>query len=530
MKKITEWSIRYEPTKRAFIIQAPLLETNTQILRELGARTVGTGLKSWILPEIKYTELGKLRLDGRRVEAYDQFVSLLTKGLDLTHLSSERSNTIILRDFQRVGVSALVGQSLLLGDDMGTGKSIQAGMAYRDMKEGGMADGIILIVPNEDVGDQWEAMFGKEMDYSVTRIKNRNNAGFLFPGISIISYSKVWREGYFSPIANVMRKSHTILCLDEAHNVSGHTSKQFDGVRELSYLACRVWALTGTEVANKPDSYWCLYSLVTGSRVTRDDFCNYFCEFFDQKLQLWDIERLKALGVLRRIFALRRLKQDVAKELPPRRMSWVYVEMPAQQRKLYNDLKKMLPVQLDDGDEVKFLTNYSPMLRCCSHPGLVNPDAWVWQSVKLDRLVELIREAGTQKVLIWSNWPATIDWLHKSLAPKLPSYRIESVHGSVSKERRAEIMEAHKAKQIDILIANPAVWKEGVELTAASVVVCFDYHPSRTRWQQALDRVYRIGQTLPVSIYLLAYPDSMDTKTVMWIREKNKLSKLITGK
>lgn len=443
-----------------------------------------------------------------------------------------------LRAYQAQGTSAIIDKDILLTDDMGTGKTLQI-LAARIgiMREQNKGWRMIVLVPSAEVASSWRRIAHQHFGQVIWHIEDRTDFNKKFmqaTGIWVCMYSKFWRDGYLEHLRYQLSLGHGILVCDEFHRCAGADTKQYFYCNELRELAYRFVGATGTSVPNRPDSYHSMYTITNKQSTLQLEYWNaYFSRGLTDaagKTPNWDIDRLKSIYALRGTYSLRRLKSEVA-DLPPLTGPIPIVcPMPAAMRKHYVDLhnqnKTEFANELGDGmDEVSighFYTKHLRLYQCSTLPsllGITGPGAE--PTHKLNRLLGLLEEAGDQKVLIWCNFPTCIEWLAEKIRQAIPRTITKTAHGSVSQADRSRLVDQFQEGLINYLVANPAVWGEGITLTAASVTIYWDLHPSRVRWRQSQDRAYRIGQQNPHTIYALLHEDSIDIHTLNWLGTKD---------
>jgi len=444
-----------------------------------------------------------------------------------------------LRPYQFSAVEQLLQGNLILGDDMGLGKTVSTIHAWLHTGPRGT---LIVVLPNEDVGGDW--LKCNEEHYANTNtmvmIKSRADLkNMALADIILIPYSKVWRSGYETALHEIVHMSTIVF--DEGHRISRVNSQQHKGCYALALRAQAVWVLSGTEVSNTPDQYYGMYRMVTqadepapGTKgLTEKEWIQFFRDTSERNQ--WNKLNLESLRTLRQGFALRRTKEEVQQDLPPLSITNLYCTMDPVTRQIYRDLERDAQAELvRQGNpevlkEEHFWTIYLRLIQLCSHPLLLGEER-VPVPNKWERLESILDEAGgTQQIGIWSNFPRTIEWIAERIRSCYPWLTVRTAHGGVSKEDRAQIKEDIQGGIVDVTVANPAIWAEGVNLQAITCVCYWDYHPSLVRWRQSKARSHRMGQKHAVNIWNLAYRNSVDTALLDWLEEKASLSRLITG-
>lgn len=435
-----------------------------------------------------------------------------------------------LRPYQIQGAHRLVKGNLLLGDDMGTGKTCQMLAALAAIEKQAL-----VVVPNDSIAWEWQAQvekFNLPFQSLVIDRSRREDPGTF--DLYFVTYAKARRPDYLQHLLKLVEGR--VLILDEGHRAGRVTSQQHHACYELSENAERIWVSSGTEVSGTPDDYYGVFRLVVP--------CHYgphllvgpelWVKYFKAKgTKAWAEARLKEdLHTVRRGFGLRRTKAEVCKELPPITEIDYALPMHPIQVAQYMDMKRDLQTKVQSlyGEqeltENQFIVAYLRLMQLAAHPMLLG-ETRVNLTPKTERLLELVEDAGDQSVLVWSNWPDVIEWLAGHIRDK--GIDCLAVHGGTSQAQRTAARDAFMERRVRCLVANPGVWGEGVNLQVASIMIDHDYHPSLSRWKQSRARAHRIGQTLPVTSYRLYHSGSIERQILDWLQEKGRLSAIITG-
>lgn len=520
------------------------------VINKLGPYAVRGKLPELYWNRVRYC-LDKVTEQSGIRKAYEEFQRQLTYPyvpVDTVRFPGEIPNhtptETVVKPYQMEAIRHMVNGSMLLGDDLGLGKTLCALWSWYSLytlfKQKGKVFRLTVFTPSEEVADEWNIALRTHINKKArVRIldKDRSNLEECYGStIVVVPYFRCWREGFREVLRYRAKQYPNAFVLDECHRLAYVTSTQHRFVAGLikDNPSLRVWALSGTEVANTPETYCGVYRLVTRSSITVSDWKTYLTKAQSGN-NAWVPKRLSQIGVMRKGFAMRRTVKDIQMELPPLTEVTLKCDMHPLQREIYMSLEQEARAELVTlGDKVKTLTgmhHWTVALRCaqfCSHPILLE-ESRIETTPKWDRLELLMEEAGERKTLIWSNFPKTIEWLAARLRDKFQDKRVEFAHGGIGKEERNRLKHAMQAGEVDILIANPAIWGEGVNLTEASINVYWDYHASRTRWEQSRKRSHRQGQKRPVIIYRLVHNASVEERCLRWLERKGKLAQLITG-
>lgn len=453
-----------------------------------------------------------------------------------------------LMKHQLSAIPNLLAGSMLLGDDMGMGKTVTMLAAwwalnchYGPSVTGLCRYPLTVLAPSDSICDEWvialEQHFG--LKEGIVHVKGpMAKEVFREAKVIIIPYSRFWRESYCNPIERRVCPQ-SVLVYDEAHRLSDPGSRQHCFAWHLANKRPFRWLASGSEVQNTPLSYYGPYRLTTLSRLTAVQWLEMVYEQWSKK---WKEGAIKDVHVLRKSFAIRRTKSDLGIRMPPLLEITRRVGLDDISSNIYQELQATASAEIQDlqGKEktitlTHWFTVHLKLLQLCSLPMLIG-ESRVASTHKWAALLDIMEEAGKQKVIIWSHFPRAIDWIHQQLSALycggsalLGQRRGAKVHGKVSPDERDQIKRDFQAGEYDFLVANPACWAEGVNLTKATINVHWDYHPSRTRWVQSRQRSHRIGQTKPVTIINLCVRGSVEEKLIRWLDRKTELADLITG-
>lgn len=453
-----------------------------------------------------------------------------------TDLPSVTPTGTTLRGYQLMAVPHLMRGSMLLGDDMGLGKTLTCLWAWHLLNSVSTRFyPLTVVAPSDAVADEWVISLKEHLGITegVIHVKKQiERSLYRTARVIIIPYSRYWREGYYQHIERRVCPESVVI-FDEAHRLSNVHVRQHAFAYQLCLKRPWRWALSGTEVSNTPHSYYGIYRVMTLSKLPETAWLEYV---YNTWTKTWQDKKIPLIRVIRKSFALRRTRSKVGIKLPPLTEITRRVELDPTSAKIYNDLKVIASADIEtmQGEgktitPVNWMVVHMRLMQLCSHPSLID-EGRVDVTPKLEALLDLLEEAGDQKVIVWSNFPKAINWLFVKLCAHFPGKRIAFAHGGVSQADRQEIKHDFQRGEVDYLIANPAVWAEGVNLIAATINVYWDYHASRVRWEQSKKRSHRIGQTKPVTLVYLTVKGSVEEKLIKWLERKTELAELITGR
>lgn len=443
-------------------------------------------------------------------------------GIEFYPLSADLDQT--LRPYQRDGFKwmqhlASQGMGGILADDMGLGKTLQTlSFLYS-------VGGTTLVVCPSSLVFNWVAEAGKfTPDLKAVAIEGPNRAKVLTENgdadIFVTSYAllrrdeEVWRSMNFD-----------VVILDEAQQIKNPDAQVSKAAHRLK--GTYRFALTGTPIENSVRDLWSIsqYAL-PGYLGSRKDFA----ERFEKPLtsnQPDDSIRERLSRRLKPII-LRRLKKEVAKDLPDKIEQIVYCELKPKQKEVYEKLlreSKASILQAEGGKQRMLALTALLRLRqtCCDLrllglSDVKDEDA----SVKADTLNELLEEAiaGGHRVLIFSQFVEML----QVLVPDLAAKKIDFCYLDGQTKNRGDVVKRFQEKEVPVFLISLKAGGVGLNLTAADTVIHVDPWWNPAVEAQATDRAHRIGQTNVVTSYKLITRGTVEEKILALQNKKRAMT------
>ena len=409
-----------------------------------------------------------------------------------------------LKPYQMEGLSwmlSLYNNNLngILADEMGLGKTIQTIALLTHLAEFKDNPGPFLIVVPLSVLPNWIIEFDQwAPSMKVVTYKGPNSVRKrIFQEHMADSNFNVIMTTYEYIIRGkaVLKKFNwQYIIVDEGHRIKNSQSK-LASVLGQEYNSRHRVLLTGTPLQNNLQELWALLNFLL-PRIfnSSSSFESWFNEPFvnaqqgDEQADMNEEERLLVMNRFHDIlrpFLLRRLKSEVAKDLPQKVEMVVKCELSGWQKILYKQLKDKGLRTVDTNGKVKtgHLSNLVMQLRkCCNHPYLLNQldhleAAQVIRSSGkfelLDRMLPKLRATG-HKVLIFTQMTKVLDIMQEYLAYK--NYRFLRLDGSTGADERASMVEQFHDKQADnwIFLLTTRAGGLGLNLQGADTVIIYD--------------------------------------------------------
>ncbi|MAT45737.1 MAG: serine/threonine protein kinase [Anaerolineaceae bacterium] len=411
----------------------------------------------------------------------------------------------------------------ILADDMGLGKTIQVLAYLQALKEDTDHKTCTLLVVPKSLLANWQkegARFTPNLNFLEYMGNTRQKDITIFNDYDIIltTYGTMLRD------AALLRSFHfTYIILDESQAIKNPLSQSAKAARLLQadYRLC----MTGTPVENNSFELWSQFAFLNPGLLGNLDF---FKNEFASPIEGQQDE--KAAQLLRSLvypFILRRTKQQVAPELPPRSERVLYTEMTPRQHKLYNKTREKYRSELlnlidssgVNNNRMKILEGLLRLRQIAIHPALVEPD-YKGEAPKFELLLETLETlmAENHKALIFSQFIQTLKFLREELDQRKIPYNY--LDGK-TKNRQEQVDSFQNNPDIPFFLISLKAGGVGLNLTAADYVIHLDPWWNPAVEMQASDRAHRIGQDKPVFIYKLIARDTVEEK-ILKLQEHKK--------
>ncbi|REJ05202.1 ATP-dependent helicase [Microbacterium bovistercoris] len=434
-----------------------------------------------------------------------------------------------LRDYQAAGLSWLHflrtnGLGGLLADDMGLGKTLQT-IAMMELAREEQPDRppFLVVAPTSVVGN-WAsevARFAPQLRVAtITAMESRRGEALADAvrgaHVVVTSYAlfRLEDEAYRD-------LEWSGLVLDEAQQIKNPASAGYKAARTLG--APFTLVITGTPMENNLDELWALASLAApGLLGSRKQFGETYRKPIEKER---DAERLARLQRRLRPFLLRRTKELVAAELPPKQEQVLEVTLHPKHRKLYDvrfqrERQKLLGLVDDvNANRIQIFRSLTLLRQLALDPELV--DAGAAPSAKLDALIELLTEAAEEghRVLVLSQFTRFLGAARDRAAAAGLSYAY--LDGSTT--NRPAVIDGFRGGDTSVFFVSLKAGGVGLNLVEADYVVLLDPWWNPAVEEQAIDRAHRIGQTRPVIVYRLVSADTIEQKVIALREAKAEL-------
>ncbi len=448
---------------------------------------------------------------------------------------------LTLRAYQLEGIAWLQylrEQQLagILADDMGLGKTAQALAHLLIEKQAGRLELPALVVLPTSLVFNWLAEASRIAPALRLLALQGPDRAARFSAMAdhdvvLTTYPLLWRD-----IDALKAQPFHLLILDEAQVVKNVAGRSARALRELR--ARHRLCLTGTPLENHLGELWAQFDFLMPGFL--GDARRFKRVWRDPIEKNGETLRAQALGNRVRPFILRRRKDEVATELPPRTEVIERLPLEGRQRALYESVrvacdKQVRKVLKDSGFNGAQLVILEALLRLrqvCCDPLLLkhermSPDI---ERAKIEWLQRTMPElmAEGRRVLVFSQFTQMLALIATELqALALPHLALT---GDTPPAQRGEVVRSFQAREVPILLASLKAGGLGLNLTAADTVIHVDPWWNPAVEQQATDRAHRIGQTQPVFVYKLVIAGSIEERILELQQRKRALAEGVLGR
>lgn len=451
------------------------------------------------------------------------------------------SATVTLRDYQKHGYSWLHFLRSyrfhgILADDMWLGKTIQT-LVYlesisapsRSKKKTPLQKHLIVVPTSLLLNWLDEAKkFTPELKIEAIRDGKSFHTIAQDTEVVVISYgvlTNLVRENILDHI------SWNTIILDEAQNIKNAKNERSKAISTL--VGTHRLALSGTPIENHLGELYSIFSFLMPW------FLGSYRQFQERYMSWWENQSLMHLARKVKPFILRRTKESVLTELPPKQEEVIFLEMSPEQRELYDKLKKIYTQEVREQMETLWLAKSTfivldallKLRQACLCPALLKThDHQDVPSIKLQYLEENLEEILTQghSVLIFSQFTEFLWHIRKLLEKQNIAYL--SLDGSTRAPERKRLVDEFNRGAVKIFLISLKAGGTGLNLTGADTVIHMDPWWNPAVENQATDRAHRMGQEKTVFVKKLIVRGSIEEK-ILELQERKKwlINELFSG-
>jgi superfamily II DNA or RNA helicase len=498
----------------------------------------------WQLDEsgnfLKVDALGLIRIKAGMGE-FDGFVGSRkmldtlrqrTEWVPLEDHPSLEHTRLSLRHYQSVGVNWLwwlYNNHLhgLLADEMGLGKTHEA-MALMSILQSRAKRAKFMVVCPTTVLDHWLDKIERfcpnlrAMKYHGPKRESSLRAFQEEYDVMLTSYGVLLRD-----IADLEKMPWEVTILDEAHLVKNNNTSTYQSACRLRsrFRLC----LTGTPMENHLGELKNIFDFLVPGYLGSDEY--FRKQILSPLKQGGAVQVEHQLQRLIHPFKMRRTKDQVLPDLPPKVEDIRHCALSEEQVKLYREIvelkgRPLLAQMREEGQPVPYMHVFAviTMLKqLCDHPALISGrGAAAHESGKFEVLKELLEEAlgSGHKVVVYSQYVGMIAMIEEYLRENaIPC----AVLTGQSRDRGKIVARFQEDPECKVFVCSLLAGGVGIDLTAASVVIHFDRWWNASKENQATDRVHRFGQNKNVQVLKLVTRGTLEEKIDRMIASKREL-------
>lgn len=445
-----------------------------------------------------------------------------------------------LFDYQKIGANFMVAnRKVMNNDDMGLGKTLQsiAVIHYLNFKNG------LIVTPNS-LKSNWKRELIKWINRPSVIVEDK----IFQTGINILNYEKLLKFSSTSEKGRIrifesLFKNFEFVIFDECHYIKEMKSKRSKLALQICKLIDRVILLTGTPMLNRPKELIAQINAVDFMHEFKSDwhFLNTYC---DPKKNGFGIDfngasNIPELKIKLEKFSIRRLKQDVLKDLPDKMINNIYIDLP--EPEAYKSIENASQQEIIDSDDIyqtfyKNLAGKTPEQRA----EIIARSRMEGQFKNLNsnilvQIEKLKQESARQKVLaskdifqeyIENEKKVVVFCTHKKTVADLHNLYKQSVviTGEVEPEQRIKNIDKFETDPKTLfLFCTVQTTGTGFNLTASSEVLFMELGWTPAEHKQAEDRCWRIGQKNKVNINYLIAINTIDEDIIEILNNKSEV-------
>jgi SNF2 family DNA or RNA helicase len=404
--------------------------------------------------------------------------------------------------YQLQGIAFLMPRhAALLADEMGLGKTMQTIVALRLMFHGGLIQRALVVCPKPLVINWTRELrtWAEDVPFEVVGGDTQTRRACWLASkcpLKLVNYELLTRD---AALVADERVRFDVVVLDEAQRIKNRESKTAEVVRTIR--RGRSWAMTGTPIENRTEDLVSIFAFVDPGRIPPETPAR-------------QLPRLTGDCILRRV------KEDVATDMPPKIVRDAYLELTAAQRAAYGLAEKEGIVRLNAlGDTITVQHVFELVMRLKQ---ICNFDPLTGQSAKLEQLLADLAEVAEsgRKAIIFSQWVEPLEVLARALAPFGPLL----YHGKVPPRERQPVLDRFRTDPgKHVILMSYGTGSVGLNLQFTNYVFLFDRWWNPAVEDQAINRAHRLGQKEPVFVTRFISQGTIEGRIAEVLEKKRQL-------
>ncbi len=430
-------------------------------------------------PETNQSKITRMRPPGDLVRLEDRLFYVLQPPLESIVATAKLSFPFQPFPYQMDGIAFLFPRAAaILADEMGLGKTMQAITTIRMLLLAGEVSKVLLICPKPLVTNWFREFTQWAPEIPIAVIEGdqaKRSLGWQHPTapLRIANYELLMRDHHLLESCN---QEFDLVVLDEAQRIKNRNSSTSEIVRSIPRQ--RSWALTGTPIENSVEDLVSIFEFLAPGYL-RDDM------------------HLKSLSKATADYILRRTKDKVLTEMPPKMYRDAELDLTAEQWASYRIAEDEGVVQLADmKEELTIQHVFELVLRLKQ---ICNFDPQTGASSKLERLEADLEEvvASGQKAIVFSQWVDTLD----KIKARILRFGPLEYHGRIPSKHRDKVIDQFKSDPSkSVILMSYGAGAVGLNLQFCHYVFLFDRWWNPAVEDQAINRAHRLGVKSHVTV------------------------------
>jgi len=410
--------------------------------------------------------------------------------------------------YQIQGIAFLMPRhAALLADEMGLGKTAQVILAMRLLFHAGAIHRVLVVCPKPLVINWTRELrtWGEDLPFEVVGGDTRAREAAWFASkcpVKLVNYELLTRD---AEMVCDERVRFDVVVLDEAQRIKNRESKTAQVARCLH--RDRSWAMAGTPIENRTDDLVNIFAFVDPERIPPETPPRLLPQYTGDCI-------------------LRRVKEEVVKDMPPKVIQDVVLELSPAQREAYDLAEKDGLIHLDAmGETITVQHVFELVLRLKQ---ICNFDPRTGQSAKLEQLVADMAEVADsgRKAIVFSQWVEPLEVIARALAPFGPLL----FHGKVAQRERQPILDRFRTDPTrHVMLISYGTGSVGLNLQFANYVFLFDRWWNPAVEDQAINRAHRLGQKAQVYVKRFVSQGTIEERIAEVLERKRQLFNDLIG-
>jgi SNF2 family DNA or RNA helicase len=444
----------------------------------------------------------RLRPPGDAVLFKDRLLYLLQPPLEDLFNGKQVQLPFSPYPYQVQGIAFLMPRhAALLADEMGLGKTAQVIIALRLLFHAGAIQRALVVCPKPLVIN-WTRelrLWAEDVPFEVVGGDTKAREATWFASkcpLKLVNYELMTRDVEF---LHDERLRFDVVVLDEAQRIKNKESKTAQVARGIH--RDRSWAMTGTPIENRTEDLVNIFSFVDPERIPPETPARMLPQYTSDSI-------------------LRRVKEDVVKDMPPKIIQDVVLELAPGQKEAYDLAEKEGVVHLNGmGETVTVQHVFELVMRLKQ---ICNFDPRTGQSAKLEQLVADMAEVAEsgRKAIVFSQWVEPLEVIAKALQAFGPL----QYHGKIAQRERQPILDRFKADPTrHVILMSYGTGSVGLNLQFTNYVFLFDRWWNPAIEDQAVNRAHRLGQKTQVYVKRFISQGTIEERIAEVLERKRQL-------